>query len=103
MTFPGLAVIGLTLAATSIACQPASQDAQALRQEIAALRNEVSGFKAELGRATLYPRWRIELRSDVRDDTYLLDTATGRVWRVHRSEVEGLLVGGDQSTGPASP
>lgn len=53
------------------------------KARVDSLESQISQLRAELAtaKAERVNRWRIEMRSGVRADTYLLDTESGRVWR----------------------
>jgi hypothetical protein len=52
-------------------------------QEIASLRDQISRLGKE-SESSEYGRFKIVMRSDIRADTYLLDSKTGRIWREYR-------------------
>ena len=62
----------------------------ALQSQVDQLRKELEAAKATQV-APQSGRWLIEMRQGVRADTYLLDTATGRVWREYEDKKKDIL------------
>jgi outer membrane murein-binding lipoprotein Lpp len=84
------AVVGLLLLGCLSCAQPQPQSTDA---ELAALKSEVAQLRQQVENANRnqVQRWRIEMRQGVRSDIYLLDTATGRVWREYEDKRKGVM------------
>jgi hypothetical protein len=77
----------------ALGCEPLyvpKAKVDALQSQVDQLRKELDSAKAAQA-APQSGRWRIEMRQGVRADTYLLDTATGRVWREYEDKKKDIL------------
>src|SRR5947208_2179218 len=66
------------------------------KAEVEKLKTDIASLRQELATKTKAERegpsrWRIEMRAGVRADTYLIDTATGRVWREYEDPQTRLM------------